>query len=134
MATKPEVIPIRQDNTSTMINHQYIPVSYKSINANKVSEVISSPSITRQVYSSPIDQLRNINSAYTSPSKEIKPNQTINWDDYEKIESDGRTIYRKKVKIEQQKQFVNDNAQPIKQSPRDYNQIPPSVQNSSKLP
>jgi hypothetical protein len=64
--------PIKQENqTSPYANQQYLPANYKAINANRVSEVISSPSITRQTYSSPIDQLRNLNqvTTYTSPSK-----------------------------------------------------------------
>lgn len=100
--------PIRQESATQLVSQQYVPAAYRAINSSKVSEIVSTPAHSRPNYSSPIDQLRNINNpppplqqAFTSPNREVKvttyaPN-TINWDDYEKIESDGRTIYRKKV-------------------------------------
>lgn len=87
--------PIKQENISgPLISQQYVPGSYKAINSNRVSEVISSPTLSRQTYSSPIDQLRNISTptyASTSTSQSRDPKVTyantsnINWDDYEKI-------------------------------------------------
>jgi hypothetical protein len=104
-------VPIRQDSSAQLVSQQFVPASYRAINSNRVSEVISSPSLSRQSYASPIDQLRNIanppQQAYVSPAggREAKVTYTsssgINWDDYEKTESDGRTIYRKKVNIGQ---------------------------------
>ena len=86
-----------------------MPSTYRAINSNKVSEVISTPTLTRQTYSSPIEQLRNIpNKTNTSsnqqnfvspPKVTVVSSSGINWDDYEKVESDGRTIYRKKVAL-----------------------------------
>jgi hypothetical protein len=87
------------------VSQQYVPSTYRAINSNKVSEVISTPTLTRQTYSSPIEQLRNIPNNTSSnqhnfvspPKVTVVSSSGINWDDYEKVESDGRTIYRKKV-------------------------------------
>ena len=71
-------------------------------------------------YSSPIDQLRNINTsshynstvrtahvsqpkvqtATTSSPRVLTSNSTFNLDDYEKVERDGVVIYRKRAAAE----------------------------------
>jgi hypothetical protein len=76
--------------------------TYRAINANKVSEVIQTPALSRQAYTSPIDQLRNL--GVSNATRETKGSSStsggINLDEYEKIEMNGRVVYRKRVKAD----------------------------------
>jgi hypothetical protein len=55
------------------------------------------------MYTSPIDQLRNLTTSNTTGKDSRSSNHIsggISLDDYEKIETNGRIVYRKRVKIE----------------------------------
>jgi hypothetical protein len=76
--------------------------TFRAINANKVSEVIRIPTLSRQTYTSPIDQLRTLGAS--AANREARGNNItpggINLDEYEKIETNGRVVYRKRIKVD----------------------------------
>lgn len=84
-STRVEITP---SNSSQSIppSPQYVNYNtFRAINANRVSEVIQTPTLSRQTYASPIDQLRNLGGSNANDKEVRGTNSTaggINLDDY----------------------------------------------------